>query len=298
MLFDRYLFADYSGAQSRSAQRKNIRLAAATREETARIVAGRFCRDALAQELLRELRSATSQGERIIFGQDHQYGLPASLLQELGVRHLPWRQVLRVLVSGAYGERAPALGPPHEFAPLLNSWLVARGGLAYFYSATKASLYGVPGQNPRPSDRTLYRLTERCGAHSGRGTPKAFNRIGDNGTVGGQTLLGLLQIESLLRLCEAEGIRVAVWPFDGLSLEMGAYDGAHVMIEPYPTAVRDKAVAQSDAADALASADEVRRADRSGELLQLLDLSPLSAPDAELARIEGWIAAHRPELLR
>jgi hypothetical protein len=297
MLFDRYLFADYSGAQSKSTQRKNIRLAAATREATARIVEGRFCRDVLAQEMLRELRSATSQGERVIFGQDHQYGLPAALLRELGVRHLPWREVLRVLVSGAYGERAPALGPPQEFGQLLNRWLVARGGLPYFYSATKASLYGVPGQNPRANDRTLYRLTERCGAHSGRGTPKAFNRIGDNGTVGGQTLLGLLQVESLLRQCKAEGIRVAVWPFDGLSLETDAYEGAHVMIEPYPTAVRGAEV-QSDEADALASANEVRRADQSGELSRLLDLSSLSAPDAELAQIEGWIAAHRPELLR
>lgn len=92
----------------------------------------------------------------------------------------------------------------------------------------------------------------------GRGTLRAFDRIGDNGMVGGQTLLGLLQIDSLLRLCEAEGIRVAVWPFDGLSLEMDASSGAHVMIEPYPTAVRNKRVAQSGSRRSSSSVSVVR----------------------------------------
>lgn len=296
MLFDWYLFADYSGAQSASAQRRNIRLAEATRGNEASIVEARFSRDDLGDALLQRLRAATAQGKRVIFGQDHQYGLPASLLTELGIRHLSWRALLRVLVAGSYGEGAPALRPPHEFGRMLNRWLIARGHPPYFYSATKALRYGVPGQNPRPNDQSLYRLTERRHPHSGRGTPKAFNRIGDNGTVGGQTLLGLLQVERLLRRCEADGIRVAVWPFDGLSLDLSTYEGAHVMIEPYPTAVRGPGVAQSDAADALACADEVRSADHSGHLSRLLDLTSLTSSDAELAQIEGWIASHRPAL--
>ncbi len=298
MRFDRYLFADYSGARSRSAQRGSIRLAAASREQRATLVQGRFCREELTDELLRQLRGATSRGERVIFGQDHQYGLPAALLAELGVRQLPWRHLLGVLVEGTYGERSPALGPPHEFGRSLNRWLVDQGSLPYFYSATKASMYGVPGRNPRSNDGTLHRLTERCGARSGRGVPKTFNRIGDNGTVGGQTLVGLPQIDRLLQRCRSDSIRVAVWPFDGLSLDRASYEGAHVMIEPYPTSLRHAGVTQSDAADALACADEVRRTDQSGQLSRLLDLTSLSASDGELAQIEGWIASHRPELLR
>jgi hypothetical protein len=89
-----------------------------------------------------------------------------------------------------------------------------------------------------------------------------------------------------------------VWSFDGLSLRDPAYAGAHVMIEPYPSAVRGAGVAQSDESDSLASADEVRRADHDNEVWALLDLSMLSEREVDVVRVEGWIASHRPELQR
>lgn len=119
-------------------------------------------------------------------------------------------------------------------------------------------------------------------------------RAGDNGTVGGQTLVALLAIKTLLKKCEARGIKVAVWPFDGLSIADGRYQGAHVMIEPYPTAVRSADIVQTDDSDALASAGHIRDADLNGTLRALLDLSGLALEQAKVVAVEGWIASHRP----
>jgi hypothetical protein len=85
-------------------------------------------------------------------------------------------------------------------------------------------------------------------------------------------------------------ISVAVWPFDGLSVTDAGYSDAHVIIEPYPSAVRG--AAQSDDSDATASADHVREADLAGTLPGLLDLSSLDAAQAATVAIEGWIVSH------
>jgi hypothetical protein len=298
MLFDRYLFADYSGARSVSSQRKTIKIAEATPSARADIIDGRYTRESLRHEIVRRLQQADQAGERVCFGQDHQYGLPVGFLRELGLENLRWRDALNSFFAGSYHSEAPAICGPGEFAAKLNEWLVSRTLSPYFYSATKSTRYGIPGSNPRSDGASLHRLTELCMPASGRGAPKTFNRVGDPGTVGGQTLHGLESILRLLTQCEEAGVRVAVWPFDGLSLSDPCYEGRHVMVEPYPSAVRGAEIAQSDSADAIASTEVLRRADLEGTMNDLLDLSQLSAEEARIARIEGWIVAHRPELRR
>ena len=87
---------------------------------------------------------------------------------------------------------------------------------------------------------------------------------------------------------------MAAWPFDGLAIADGAYENAHVMIEPYPTAVRSSEVPQTDDSDALASAAHLREAYAHGGLSGLFDLSDLDEADGAIVRFEGWIVAHRP----
>jgi hypothetical protein len=128
---------------------------------------------------------------------------------------------------------------------------------------------------------------------SNAGLPKPFNRIGDNGTVGGQTLVGLVAIQKILTRCEAERIPIKVWPFDGLSITDAAYANAHVLIEPYPTSVRDTHIAQTDADDALASARHVQLADVDGTLQDVLNLSGLELVQSAFVQFEGWIVSHR-----
>lgn len=292
MVFDEYLFADYSGAFAARGQRKAIRLAAASSDCTASIVNRRLTRAELVEEFVDRLERATQAQRRVCFGQDHQYGVPVGLTNELGLAGRTWRQIVESLATGNYGDEAPALDHPKVFARPFNDWLIARGGRPYFYSATKAELYRLPQHNPRRGERACYRLTELRRSVSGTGTPKAFNRVGDNGTVGGQSLVGILAIRALLASCSLRKIPVAVWPLDGLAISDSAYMRAHVMIEPYPSAVRDVNVAQADDADALACANHVRQADLSDTLGDLLDLSQLNTEETAIVATEGWILSH------
>jgi len=294
-LFDHYVFADYSGAMSRSAQRRAIRVAVAHQDKPPFILRGGLTREDLIDELLDQLQAATRAGARVCFGQDHQYGIPIGLAREIGLAGCTWRDALERLCNGTYGETAPKLAHARTFGADFNGWLQRQGGDPYFYSATKHRAYCIPQRNPRASDDSVYRLTELCRPISGFGAPKALNRVGDNGSVGGQTLVGLIAIRELLvRAAEAK-IPVRCWPFDGLDVISPAYHAAHVLVEPYPSAVRKLDVAQSDIEDALASAQRVQQEDRNGSLAHALDLRDLSEDQKLVVSFEGWIISHRPQ---
>ena len=95
--------------------------------------------------------------------------------------------------------------------------------------------------------------------------------------------------------CERDGILLRCWPFDGLALGAGLalgpkeYEGAHVLVEAYPTVLRPVGVAQSDEADALCTVEALRLADREGRLGMLLDITGLPAELHDIVRFEGWI---------
>ena len=131
MLFDGYLFADYSGARDRSAQRRAIRLARAVGSNQPLLVQALFTREDLVEELVGDLRESSRLGKRICFGQDHQYGIPISLGRELGLADLPWRQAVESLCAGAYGPDAPMLSQAGTFGGAFNRWLESRGMAPY-----------------------------------------------------------------------------------------------------------------------------------------------------------------------
>jgi hypothetical protein len=231
------------------------------------------------------------RGERLCIGYDHQYGIPLAFAEEIGVGRHSWRQALEALLTGTYG--GPPLGHAKMFARELNEWLRARGNKSYFFSATKSKQYGLPATNPRAAkDPSIYRLTEQCQSKFGRGRPKPFNRVGDNGSVGGQTLVGLGKLHELMVACEQLGIPLRCWPMDGLDIGGPKYTGSHVMVEPYPSASRAADVPQSDGADALAGTKLVWEADREGRLRELLDLRELPEIQHRTVMFEGWLAGH------
>jgi hypothetical protein len=289
--FRRYIFADYSGAVNRNAQRRAIRVAIAEQDKPPVVLPRGFTREDLIDELLGQLEAATQAGARVCFGQDHQYGIPIGLAREIGFAGCTWREALKSLCDGTYG--GPALAHASTFGANFNNWLLQReGGRPFFYSATKHEKYGVPRTNPRNRDNSVYRLTERCG-----GAPKALNRVGDNGSVGGQTLVGLIAIHELLDRAAKAKIPVRCWPFDGLDITSSAYHDSHVLVEPYPSAVRGHGVPQNDIEDARASAMWVQTKDCGGCLAHALDLSGLSKDHKQIVSFEGWIVSHRPENL-
>lgn len=295
-VFDAYWFADYSGAATPSAQKKAIRVVEAVGARPPREVVGPFTRAALRARTLGRLVEADRRGERVVLGFDHQVGLPWGLARELGLEGLDGLAALRAFVAGDYAPDAPGVDQPGTFAKAFNDWCVARKRPPYFYSAIRGRAWGLPTRDPRRDEpragSTRFRRCEKSVSPTGRGTPKPLNRVGDNGSVGGQSLLGWVELVRLIDDAAAAGVELRVWPLDGLDLSGPAYASAHVLIEPYPAAVRDLGVPYDDLNDAQAAALFVQRTDRAGRLLETLDLGSLPPNEAAGVRFEGWIAGY------
>jgi hypothetical protein len=280
--FDCYAFADYRGDKGDSGG--GVVLAVALGAGPISIVQGVSSRKALSSAFMRLLGAATNANLRVLFGQDHQYGIPIAFAKELGLPTEDWREAMTGLFAtgpfSTWAKDADAGG----FAAEVNRWLVARGASPYFWSATKRTRYGIQGQSSRsPEHATLRRMTE-----AQIGFP--FCRIGDPGSVGGQSIVGIPRLLHLLEASEREGIVVEVWPFDGLHLTGSK---AHVAIEPYPTLVRERGIVQSDENDAVASTAWAQKLDREGALHEALDLRGLGSVEQARVRFEGWIAGIR-----
>jgi hypothetical protein len=217
------------------------------------------------------------------------------LARELGISQMPWRTALNSFLDGEYHSTAPAFQDLRQFAPEMNRWLTEQGQKPYFWSATKAEAYQTPGRDPRrgEAEESACRLTDRYRNESRRATPKPFNRLGDPGTVGGQSLLGMARIRELMQRAEQEGIKLRFWPFDGLNISDPEYDGAHVAVEPYPSALRPVGIQQTDANDALYTARAIQEADLKGQASSFFDVSGLRSCDIPIVRFEGWIVGHR-----
>jgi len=277
--FDTYLFADYSGAESESTQRRAIALWRLDRGGRPRKIRGPFTRETLRETLLDALREATRGDRRVLFGTDHQWSWPRDLWEAAGLGGRPWRAALRDLVRGGGGR--PPLGPARTFPAAFNAWT----GKDVFHCRVRrlARLYGLPTRSGWSGDPV--RLAERAMPGA-----KPATRLGGAGAVAGQTLAGLGELHRLLEAASTARVPVLVWPMDGL-----ADDGAsHVGVEIYPSFCRPRHVRQTDDADARWTCRWAAGAD----LEHLLDLRGASEHVGEAARLEGWIlgAAVAPSL--
>ncbi len=275
--FDTFLFADYSGAASPSAQKGAIALWRLDRGGRPRKVTGPFTRETLREALLGELVTATRAGRRVLFGIDHQWSWPHDLWVAAGLAGRPWRSALRALVLGEGGR--PPLGPAHVFPAPFNAW----AGAAIFHCRVKglARAYGVPTTSDWNGDPV--RLAERAMPGA-----KPATRLGGTGAVAGQTLVGLVELHRLLEEAHRLGLPVLAWPMDAL-----ADDGtSHVGCEIYPSFCRPPHVPKTDDADARWACLWASRAD----LATALDLTCAPARVRKAARLEGWILGATPSV--
>lgn len=290
-LFNRYLFADYSGAGKDSAATPAIRLweaethTAPWRVHRPSAVAGRslnFSREALRLELRARLDTANAVGERVLLGQDHQYGWPPFLRRLAQIDRLPWRDGVRRLAQG-HGA-LPPLDVPSVYCAAFN----AAVGQDAFWSPLPhvCRKYGLSTVRPNQPRQERFRLTEIALPSEGRAQPKPADGVGGRGEgiVGGQTICGLRQIARMLDWPD-----LAWWPFDGLDIGHAAYEGKHVAIEIYPSALRPAHIPQTDDNDARHSCLYAQEADRHSKLKSLLNLSALAPHHAARVRCEGWI---------
>ncbi|MEO2013181.1 MAG: hypothetical protein ABGZ53_02305 [Fuerstiella sp.] len=289
-LFDLYCFADYRGDKNDSGKGVEVVLGLPNRNELCHIseISGRASLHMFWHDLL----VALGQGQaRLLFGQDHQYGVPVGLINELidngfvaQEECATWRKAMKTLfLSGKFGSNATEkFGFAGGFAFDFNEEIRKKGGQDYFYSATNGRRYGIPTSRP-PGRDSLFRVTENECLNQ----PKEFARVGDPGAVGGQSIVG---IPYLLKLLEEWDSGVHVWPQDGLELPE---PHSHVLVEVYPSALRPQDVPQSDLNDAVACVEWCMAEDSEKRLRNHLSANALprdrNTPEGKkLIQLEGW----------
>ena len=142
--FDIYAFADYRG--DKGDRSRGVAVAVALGGGPIRLVDGVTSRKTLAAFFASLLREAAARDLRVLFGQDHQYGIPVSLAEELGLSTGDWRRAMHDLfLTGPFASHAVA-GDAGAFAAAVNADLVERGLAPYFWTATKR--YGIPAKKP------------------------------------------------------------------------------------------------------------------------------------------------------
>jgi hypothetical protein len=253
-MFDRYLFAEYSGEKEHRNAVDGIRLwRAVGNGAPARLIranGNNFSRDALREAILDELDEANELDERTIFGLDHQFGWPPHLRTLAGLAGMPWRDAVAALEIGGAGR--PALDIPSRFCAAFNNFAFpggpAVGHIFWCNVGRTAATFGIPNTrlaifNAGGNAALRYRLTEQylqappaadpltAPYLPANIDPKPADGVGANGecSVGGQTICGLHHIALML-----EREDVAWWPFDGLDMAGDAYEGKHVGVEIYP----------------------------------------------------------------
>ncbi len=295
-LFDQYLFADYSGGGEDAHAQGNIRLYRSTDDgEPERLYRQKlnpngqsinFSRNALRERVQEELRQATDQGHRVIFGFDHQYSWPLRLLTLAGVDRLPWREAISQLCDGDEITGLPPLDIPRRYCKAFNEY--CDDDVLWTPIRRVAATYGIDNNRPNlANDDLRFRLTEQVPALQGNANPKPADAVGGmgEGIVGGQTICGMKQTALMLMADEQQ--HVAWWPFDGLNITVGQYTNKHVGVEIYPSAIRPANVEQNDDNDAYHSCLHVQAADQEGRLGQLLTLNAPNRADQIMK--EGWI---------
>jgi hypothetical protein len=300
--FDTYLFADYSGHPDEAKQRGSIAVWVAHGSEQPRRETrdgSGFTRSELREFIVKLLKIETAAGRRVIFGFDHQLSWPLKLWSTAKAEGT-WRERLNSLVRGDGRPTLTTTTRATDYMAAFNHWASGSPHTGPFYlKVSTGTFIGRVIPVGWQSLRVRLRLTE---LDAGGGFPAT--EFGKD-RVAGQTLCGLPQLHALLADCQKEEVRVACWPFDGLSISHPAYAGAHVCVEVYPSLYPEGGWEEVDGADAedrdsmdaWRSCCAVQRADQDGNLAGLMDLSVLTPELGRQVAIEGWIFGVIPPMI-
>ncbi|MCB9893338.1 MAG: hypothetical protein H6839_02695 [Planctomycetes bacterium] len=300
-MFERYMFADYSGDPDPKKQRCCIALWHSNGNDDPRPYkadAG-LDRNRLREAVIESLKEATEAGDRMVFGFDHQFSWPVDLWDAAGIDDASWRDRLAELGRGTEGR--PKLGcdvNALDFAESFNKWKSGSATTGPFYlQVSSSSRLGKEIPKGWQSKRKRFRLTELDCADGFPAMELGKDRVA------GQTLCGLPQLNQMIKDIEEAGLRVAFWPFDGLDVSDEAYKGKHVGVEVYPSIFPDDGwpiegqnADDNNARDAWKTVKGVAAWDNAGELAAQMDLSQLTDGEKSQVQLEGWILGVRPHV--
>lgn len=281
-MFDLYAFADYSGSLRPAEQRKKIALSMIDAGNRVSQTKTGWTRETLFQEIKRLLMDAADSGKRMIFGFDHNYSFPSGFYEAMtGRTWTRWRDLLVLLAEGTQGIDELDLENPRLWAKEANRVIADR-----FQLECGGPFWG-PHFDPmkKPEFPFGHILKERRLIEEHCPQMKSIFQLGGAGSVGLQSLLGLVHLYRLIEFCKEQQILLHCWPYDGWEVP----DSGHVLVEMYPTLHnRGK---RTDRNDAEACAIWLAEQDRKGTLAGWFQAN-LRPEERRLALLEGWLLGY------
>ncbi|WP_298747765.1 cobalamin biosynthesis protein CbiG [uncultured Brevundimonas sp.] len=295
-LFDAYIIADWTAAESRKLGDQSVWIGVAKRDVRFRLysethnVATRAEGEALLASLLAEHRR---RGDRVLVGFDFNFGYPAGTAERLKLTGTPWRAMWKFIASNVV-DKPDNTNNRYQVAAKVNRLMTDEAWPMWGAPAKQAQRWLTTTKPPAGAGADIpeFRATEDA-VRKGRLQPKSVWQMHGAGAVGGQTLVG---IPAVRRLLESLGPSGAVWPFGTGWRALEAADLeplSALVVEVWPSMFDGKPNPGEfrDQAQVRATAEALARMDEAGELSKAF-APPKGADEALIAKVEqeeGWI---------
>ncbi len=294
-LFDAYIVADWTAAETKKLGDNSLWIGVAKRDVRFRLytethnVATRAEGEALLNSLLAEHKK---RGDRVLVGLDFNFGFPAGTAARLKLEGTPWRALWKFLATNVV-DKADNTNNRYQVAAKMNRLMTDEAWPFWGAPAKQAQRWLTTTKPPQGTgDIREFRATEDA-ARKGRLQPKSVWQMHGAGAVGGQTLVGVPVVR---RLLEKLGPSAAVWPFGTGWRELTPADVeplSALVVEVWPSMFDGKPAEgeYKDQAQVRSTAEALARMDDAGELGRAF--APPKGATAELIekveQEEGWI---------
>lgn len=296
-LFDAYIVADWTAAETKKLGDQSVWIGVAKRDVRFRLytethnVATRAEGEALLNSLLADHRK---RGDRVLVGFDFSLGYPTGTAERLGLKDTPAWSAIWKFLSANIVDKADNTNNRYQVAAKMNRLMTDQAWPFWGAPAKQAQRWLTTTKPPAGSGADIpeYRATEDA-ARRGKLQPKSNWQMHGAGAVGGQTLVGIPMVR---RLLDGLGTAGAVWPFATGWRELKAEDVeplsvlvAEVWPSMWPTTVA--AGEFKDQAQVRTTAEALALLDDKGTLGKAF-APPKSADEALIDRVEGeegWI---------
>ncbi len=295
-LFQAYVMVDWSAASAPKTGKDSTWIGVLKRDTRFRLAFEAFnpptraAAEAKLREVLAELRR---KGERTLIGFDFSLGYPVGTAAKLSLKTPDWSGMWAFLASNV-ADKADNTNNRFAVAAKMNRlmtdearpfWGCPPRDAQRWLATTKPQTHGADLP-------PLFRCAELA-CHKGGKAAKTIWQIFGNGTVGGQTIVG---VPAVKRLIDELGDKAAVWPFQTgwRELKPDDVEGKEaVIVEVYPSLFNAKLEPGEvpDRAQVRATAEHFGRLDEAGKLGPLFAPPKDASPGlvAEVEGEEGWI---------
>ncbi|MBB5770157.1 hypothetical protein HNP47_000126 [Brevundimonas vesicularis] len=295
-LFDAYIVADWTAAETKKLGDTSLWIGVAKRDVRFRLytethnVATRAEGEALLASILADHRK---RGDRVLVGLDFNFGYPVGTAARVKLDGTPWQAMWKFIASNIV-DKADNTNNRYQVAAKMNRLMTDEAWPLWGAPAKQAQRWLTTTKPPAGSGADIpeFRATENA-ARKGRLQPKSVWQMHGAGAVGGQTLVG---IPAVRRLLESLGPSGAVWPFGTGWRALTPEDVAPLsalVVEVWPSMHETKPQPGEfkDQAQVRSTAEALARMDEAGDLAKAFAPPKDASPEliAQVEQEEGWI---------